>query len=129
MSSPTLNALVHTMRHEADGIVSVEFRPATPEVDFPAFEAGSHIDLHGLGQDQARVALERFVLDCWNAGDRAVLVITGKGLRGDGVLRRMTPEWLAAPHLREIIAGVAESHRRHGGEGALYVALKRKRRD
>jgi len=46
MSSPTLKALVHTMRHEADGIVSVEFRPASPEVDFPAFEAGSHIDLH-----------------------------------------------------------------------------------
>lgn len=46
MSSPTLNALVHTMRFEADGIVSVEFRPASPEVDFPAFEAGSHIDLH-----------------------------------------------------------------------------------
>jgi ferredoxin-NADP reductase len=46
MSSPTLNALVHTMRFEADGIISVEFRPATPEVDFPAFEAGSHIDLH-----------------------------------------------------------------------------------
>jgi ferredoxin-NADP reductase len=34
------------MRYEADGIVSVEFRPASPEVDFPAFEAGSHIDLH-----------------------------------------------------------------------------------
>ena len=46
MSSPTLNALVHIMRYEADGVVSVEFRPATPEVDFPAFEAGSHIDLH-----------------------------------------------------------------------------------
>ena len=46
MSSPTLSALVHTMRYEADGSVSVEFRPAAPEVDFPAFEAGSHIDLH-----------------------------------------------------------------------------------
>lgn len=46
MSSPTLNALVHTMRYEADGIISVEFRPASPDVDFPAFEAGSHIDLH-----------------------------------------------------------------------------------
>ncbi|MBB3175937.1 PDR/VanB family oxidoreductase [Variovorax sp. Sphag1AA] len=46
MSSPTLKALVHTMRYEADGIVSVEFRPASPDVDFPAFEAGSHIDLH-----------------------------------------------------------------------------------
>lgn len=46
MSSPTLNALVHTMRHEADGIISVELRPATPDVDFPPFEAGAHIDLH-----------------------------------------------------------------------------------
>ena len=42
----TLKALVHAMRLEADGVVSVEFRPAAPEVDFPAFEAGSHIDLH-----------------------------------------------------------------------------------
>ena len=46
MSSPKLNALVHTIRYEADGIISVEFRPASPDVDFPAFEAGSHIDLH-----------------------------------------------------------------------------------
>lgn len=53
MSTPTLQALVHTMRWEADGIVSVELRPATPAVDFPAFEAGSHIDLH-LGNSLVR---------------------------------------------------------------------------
>lgn len=46
MSTPTLKALVHTMRYEADGITSVEFRPANAEVVFPTFEAGSHIDLH-----------------------------------------------------------------------------------
>ena len=46
MSTPTLKALVHTMRYEADGITSIEFRPANPGVAFPAFEAGSHIDLH-----------------------------------------------------------------------------------
>jgi ferredoxin-NADP reductase len=46
MSTPTLQALVHTMRYEADGIVSVEFRPASAGVEFPPFEAGSHIDLH-----------------------------------------------------------------------------------
>lgn len=46
MSAPTLKALVHTMRHEADGIVSIEFRPASAGVAFPPFEAGSHIDLH-----------------------------------------------------------------------------------
>lgn len=87
---------------------------------------GAHIDLHGLTQDAARAALERFVLDCWRDGMRAVLVITGKGLRGDGVLRRLTPEWLAAPHLQPVVAGVSEAHRRHGGEGALYIALKRR---
>ena len=87
---------------------------------------GAHIDLHGLTQDAARAALERFVLECWRDGLRAVLVITGKGLRGDGVLRRLTPEWLAAPHFQSVVAGVSEAHRRHGGEGALYIALKRR---
>jgi tetrachlorobenzoquinone reductase len=53
MSTPTLQALVHTMRWEAEGILSVELRPATPAVDFPAFEAGSHIDLH-LGNGLVR---------------------------------------------------------------------------
>ena len=89
---------------------------------------GAHIDLHGMGQDQAKAALEGFVLRCWRDGYRAVLVITGKGLRGDGILKRMTPEWLSAPHLREAVAGISESHRRHGGEGALYIALKRRSR-
>ena len=90
---------------------------------------GAHIDLHGMGQDQARAVLEGFVLRSWNEGFRAVLVITGKGLRGDGVLRRMTPEWLAGPRLQAAVAGISEAHRQHGGEGALYVALKRRARD
>ena len=42
----TLNALVHTLRYEAEGIVSVELRPAQAGTVFPAFEPGSHIDLH-----------------------------------------------------------------------------------
>ncbi len=89
---------------------------------------GARLDLHGLTQDRARVALERFLTHAWTEGYRAVLVITGKGVQGDGILRRAAPEWLAAPHLAHIVAGVSESHRRHGGEGALYVALKRKPR-
>jgi DNA-nicking Smr family endonuclease len=87
----------------------------------------ARIDLHGLTQDAARAALSRFVRRSLDDGWRAVLVITGKGVSGDGVLRRRVPEWLAAPPIREHIAGVSEAHRRHGGEGALYVALKRKR--
>ena len=86
----------------------------------------ARLDLHGYDQDRARAALEAFLRRAWDEGCRSVLVITGKGLQGDGVLRRRAPEWLAAPHLAPIVAGVSEAHRRHGGEGALYVALKRK---
>lgn len=89
---------------------------------------GARIDLHGLDQDRARAALTAFLRRSWDEGFRSVLVITGKGYTGDGVLRRRAPEWLADPSLREIVAGISEAHRRHGGEGALYVALKRKRR-
>jgi DNA-nicking Smr family endonuclease len=87
---------------------------------------GARIDLHGLNQDQARAALIAFVSDAHGRGARGVLVITGKGALGGGVLRRHTPEWLADPSIRPMIAGISEAHRHHGGEGALYVALKRR---
>jgi DNA-nicking Smr family endonuclease len=83
------------------------------------------LDLHGLDQDRARSALLRFLVHAQAQGERAVLVITGKGSRGDGVLRRQTPDWLAEPSLRPVVAGWSHAHRRHGGEGAIYVALKR----
>jgi DNA-nicking Smr family endonuclease len=86
----------------------------------------ARIDLHGLDQDRARAALERFLSWSHAQGYRAVLVITGKGLRGDGVLRQRMPEWLADPALRPMIAGLSRADRRHGGEGAFYVALRRR---
>lgn len=91
-------------------------------------EIGARIDLHGLTQDRALSGLEAFLQRSWNEGYRAVLVITGKGVQGDGVLRRRVPEWLGAPHLSHIVAGISEAHKHHGGAGALYVALKRKPR-
>ncbi len=84
------------------------------------------LDLHGMDQDRARAVLTAFLIRAQDEGVRAVLVITGKGWLGDGVLRRYTPEWLADPALRSVVAGVSEAHKRHGGQGALYVALKRR---
>jgi DNA-nicking Smr family endonuclease len=89
---------------------------------------GGRLDLHGFTQDGARAALTEFILNAVARGERGVLVITGKGALSDGVLRRRTPEWLAEPPLRPVVAGISEAHRRHGGAGALYVALKRQRR-
>lgn len=88
---------------------------------------GASLDLHGYGQEEARTALMRFLTRAQAEGSRAVVVVTGRGLLGAGVLRRRAPEWLAEPALRDVVAGVAEAHRRHGGEGALYVALKRRK--
>jgi DNA-nicking Smr family endonuclease len=86
---------------------------------------GLALDLHGLDQDQARGSMVRFLTQAQARGERAVLVITGKGSRGDGVLRRAAPDWLSDPALRGVVAGWSPAHRRHGGDGALYVALKR----
>ena len=86
----------------------------------------ARLDLHGLDQDRARMVLHAFLRRAYDDGARAVLVITGRGSEGEGVLKRRTPEWLAEPSVRPMVAGVSEAHRRHGGEGALYVALKRK---
>jgi DNA-nicking Smr family endonuclease len=89
-------------------------------------EIGARLDLHGLDQVRAKAVLEGFVRRAWDDGYRAVLVITGKGVQGDGILKRRVPEWLGAPHLAAIVAGISDAARHHGGEGALYVALKRK---
>lgn len=84
----------------------------------------ARLDLHGLTHDAARTRLISFLIQAREEGFRAALIITGKGKQGDGVLRRFAPEWLASHDLRGVVAGVSEAHRRHGGEGALYVALK-----
>ena len=87
---------------------------------------GASLDLHGLGRDMAREKLIGFIMARWASGVRAVLVITGKGPRNDGLLRRRVPEWLAEPPLRDLVAGISEAHAKRGGAGALYVVLKRR---
>jgi DNA-nicking Smr family endonuclease len=87
------------------------------------------IDLHGLTQSAAHDALVRFLGDSQQAGRRCVLIITGKGAinQGGGILRNVTPRWLAEPGLRRMIVAIHQAQPRHGGEGALYVLLKRRR--
>jgi DNA-nicking Smr family endonuclease len=87
---------------------------------------GGRLDLHGYTQDQARAALQHFILRAHDEGARAVLVITGKGFGGDGVLRQRVPEWLNEAPLRPVVAGMSQAQHRHGGKGAMYVALKKR---
>ena len=87
------------------------------------------LDLHGMTQAQAHGALDAFIPRARDAGKRCVIVITGKGSvsAGGGVLRNAVPGWLNAPSLRPMVLAFAEAIPRHGGAGALYVLLRRKR--
>jgi DNA-nicking Smr family endonuclease len=87
----------------------------------------ARLDLHGLNAIAAEARLKAFVTQAFQNDYRAILVITGKGLSENGILKRHTPEWLAAPELSHMVAGISQAHARHGGTGALYVALKRRR--
>ena len=110
----------------------------TGQVDIDA-----RIDLHGMRQSEAHTALRGFLHACHRKSHSVVLVITGKGAPpgskpdgpwGDqmgrserGVLRRNVPQWLAEPELRAIVVSFTSASIRHGGDGALYVHLRRLR--
>lgn len=91
-------------------------------------EIEARLDLHGMTQAAAHAALNRFVASAYAAGRRCILVITGKGARdGTGVLRQAVPRWLNEAPLRPAIIAIARAQPRDGGDGALYVLLKRQR--
>jgi len=102
-------------------------------------EIDGRLDLHGMKQQEAHHRLHAFVLRNFDRGARCLLVITGKGTRRDsegagfmpdrdiGVLKRNVPRWLQEPGLREKVLSISEAQARHGGSGALYVLLRRKK--
>jgi DNA-nicking Smr family endonuclease len=85
------------------------------------------IDLHGLTQPQAHAALDRFVRAAAAAGCRLLLVITGKGSGGDSTLRRLVPRWLSHGEHAARVLRATPARPQHGGDGALYVLLRRRR--
>jgi DNA-nicking Smr family endonuclease len=96
----------------------------------------ARIDLHGMTQERAHRALLGFLRNAQANQAKLALVITGKGSRpGDdaapeeerGVLKRMVPFWLESPEFRTYVLGFEPAHVGHGGEGALYVRLRRAR--
>lgn len=97
----------------------------------------ARLDLHGMRQREAHGALRAFLFAGAARGHRYVLVITGKGTSAEierlrdftqeerGVLRRLVPQWLAEPEFRAIVLSYTAASIRHGGEGALYIRLRK----
>jgi DNA-nicking Smr family endonuclease len=93
------------------------------------------LDLHGMTQKQAHAALLHFLTQAQAQDAKLALVVTGKGIGGAaasaserGVLRRQVPLWLSLPEFRRFIVSFQEAHGSHGGEGALYLRLRRRPR-
>ena len=127
-------------------------KPAPPISDFDRkkakkirsgqVEIEARIDLHGMRQDEAHASLRAFLHRCQARQLRWVLVITGKGKINDrdddapfdmtvnrdrGVLKRNVPRWLEEPDLRALVVSFTTAAISHGGEGALYVHLRKSR--
>jgi DNA-nicking Smr family endonuclease len=95
----------------------------------------ARLDLHGMTQNQAHAALLRFLARAQAQDAKLALVVTGKGsgraagsASERGVLRRQVPLWLSLPEFRRFIVGFDQAHISHGGEGALYLRLRRRPR-
>jgi DNA-nicking Smr family endonuclease len=92
-------------------------------------EIDARLDLHGMTQTRAHRALSGFLQRAHREGLTFVLIITGKGKMGAeterGVLRRQVPQWLSLPEFRALVVGFEEAHIGHGGEGALYLRIRR----
>lgn len=114
-------------------------RRQTRQIAIGKTEIEARLDLHGMRQQEAYTALKSFLMSAQTRGCRLVLIITGKGgrqrlspadefrMRETGVLRRLVPRWLGEPELCRLVIGYGASDARHGGDGALYVRLRRAR--
>ena len=89
-------------------------------------KSGIHdrIDLHGMTLDQAGRSLRQFIETAAGRGDRTVLVVTGKGRGGTGVIRQHLPQWLRQPPLGGLVLAYCRAQPRDGGSGAYYIRLR-----
>ena len=86
------------------------------------------LDMHGMMLQEARAQLELFLRTMRARGERCVLVIHGKGEHspnGSGVLRGEISAWLSQGSSSEHVAAFASAQTQDGGEGAVYVLLRR----
>ena len=87
------------------------------------------LDLHGLSQEQAQKEVKAFIGYAVDKNFRHVLIITGKGRDGHGILREMVPEWLKDAPLCYHLNAISYAQPKDGGKGALYIRLKRQRKE
>jgi DNA-nicking Smr family endonuclease len=122
LAPPKPHELTHGLSHGIDRRQAERFRKGKLAIE-------GKIDLHGRTQQDAHDDLLAFLRRAHAAGKRNVLVVTGKGMTTSktGILRQAVPRWLNEPAFRALVLAFDYAEPHHGGEGALYVLIKRVR--
>lgn len=118
---------IKSLAHLTHGDTSGTDKSTAKKLREGKYPIEAKLDMHGRTQDEALEGLRYFIGMSYEMGKRCVLVITGKGAPGGGVLQTQTARWLNNPGLREYIVSFSYAQPKHGGEGALYILLKRKK--
>lgn len=99
------------------------------------YEVEAVLDLHGATVNTAYDKVRNFIFESYHQKKRCVMIITGKGYKPEnedifssrGILREKVPEWLNAFDIRPLILSISNPPAKMGGEGALYIILRRHR--
>lgn len=116
----SLQSLPHSSGRQVDAALKKRFEAG--ELPFDAT-----LDLHGLTEDAAHQRFVIFLRQAIARGARMLLVITGKGRGGEGVLRRNLPVWCESPEFHNAVLRLSPARPQHGGGGAFYFLLRKKR--
>ena len=127
-AAPATHSLAHRRPSQSDLHLTQAIAAIRESFEELGVLLARHADGRWAGEDDI-AALDRqapFAAQCQARGLRAVLVITGQGRLGGGIIRASFAEWMQSPALRGVVSGFTSAHRRHGGDGAFYVTLKRR---
>ena len=91
------------------------------------FNVEAKLDLHGMSQHKAFLNLQTFIKKSFFYQYRTILIITGKGKEGTGVLRNKLPQWLKSDFCSPYILAFGQAKEKDGGSGAFYIRLRRNR--
>ena len=91
------------------------------------FDVEATLDLHGMTQQSAFLSLQHFIQTSVMKQFRTILVITGKGTGGRGVLRNQFPKWLKTETCAQYVLAFGQAQSKDGGSGAFYIRLRRNR--
>jgi len=130
-SLPSVNKANHASMSRVDiGHVGDTDRRTANKLKRGKLDIDARLDLHGYTEDQAYLHLMGFIQAARASGARCVLVVTGKGRKTDmqpGKLKTAVPRWLNEPEFRPAILSVTYAQQRDGGDGALYILLRKDR--